>query len=219
MTTYTGAAFNNGAVLRILEMAIRSQDLESTTFETEITRFCRTVKNSSTASWVSPLASVSALLDLTSEEIEKKAPRQISAGFAENLTKASAGAPRVEFLRLTAELIRDLDRRILPDFNELPMSPWEAEVKFSSIKDFSWWVESDEYEDFEESLIAGVESEHPYGCRQKLPILAAEAQEALLTFPDPETLKANLRPAVPWASADILRQILRIANAHMTEQH
>ncbi|PJE94727.1 hypothetical protein CUT44_26565 [Streptomyces carminius] len=99
------------------------------------------------------------------------------------------------------------------------MSSWEVEVKFPRIKGFSWWVESDEYETLEEGLRAGMESEHPGGCRQELPLLAAEVQEALLLFPDPTELESSLRPVVPWASVSILRQILQLVNRHASEQH
>ena len=81
-----------------------------------------------------------------------------------------------------------------------------------------WWVESDEYETFEDGVLAGVTSEHPGGCAHLLPALIAELHAALLLDADARSA-AGLRSVVPWATAPILREVLRLASGHLLEAH
>lgn len=218
MTIYTGAVYNNGSISRIIDLAIACRETGSA-LEDELARFCRTLETSNAAAWALPSATVSALLDLLSEEFDGTKFPRTPAGFDERLSKAAGGLKNSEFLQLVAGLFRTLDRQALPDFQELPMAAWEVRVRYPRIARFGWWVESGEYDVFEEGLKAGVESEHPSLCRQELPYLAAELQESLLLFPSAEALAAGLQPTIPWATDPILREILQLIHVHFAEQH
>ncbi|MFE3660276.1 hypothetical protein [Streptomyces sp. NPDC059165] len=216
MTTYTGAVFNNGAVARLVDVAVAAAG--RTPFADELARFNRTLADSPTANWAMPSATLSALLDLIAQELETRPETPLPQGFAERLAAAagSRGGPR--FLKDTARALREGQRRGIPRFDELPMSPWEAELRFSGLRDFSWWVESDEYDSFEEGVVAGVTSEHPDGCAFLLPRLAQELHTALLIGADTES-GMSLRAVVPWATPPVLSEILRVASAHLLEAH
>ncbi|MFE3017192.1 hypothetical protein [Streptomyces sp. NPDC059256] len=219
MTAYTGAVFNNGSIRRLLDLAIDSRRTGGPSLEDEIVRFCRTIRNSPEAEWAIPLATVSALLDLLSEMLGSENPPNVPAGFEQKLNDASAELAGPDFLTLLAGLIRMQDQEAMPSFESLPMAAWEARLMFPRIRQFSYWVDSGEYDDFEEGLRAGAASEHPHGCHQEMSGLAAELQKALLLFPTPDSLRAGLGVAIPWASEPILHAILRAIHIHFTEQH
>ncbi|MFE5484220.1 hypothetical protein [Streptomyces sp. NPDC056527] len=222
MTTYTGAVFNNGAIARLLELAVACRRDGSRTLEDELARFCRTIGDTPQAAWAMPPATVAALLDLASDEVADVDPATLSAGFAEQLAEAAGDVPAPEFLRFLSRLVRLQDREPIPDFDRLPMAAWEAELKFGRIRQFWWWVDSGEYEDFDEGVREGVASEHPSGCRSALAALAAEIQEALLLFPTPSVPSdpvGGLAETAPWASRPVLEAILRAIHAHVDEEH
>lgn len=219
VTAYTGAVFNNGSIHRLLDLAADCRRTGGPSLEDELARFCRTIRNSPEAEWAIPLATVSALLDLLSEQLEAPNPSTVPVGFDEKLNEASGDLAGPEFLRLLASLIRMQDQEVIPDFESLPMAPWEARLMFPRIRQFSYWVDSGEYDDFEEGLRAGAASEHPHGCHQEMSRLAAELQMALLLFPTADSLRAGLGAAVPWASVPILEAVLRAIHAHFTEEH
>ncbi|MFE6227173.1 hypothetical protein [Streptomyces sp. NPDC057854] len=222
MTTYIGAVFHDSAVSRLLELAAVCRRDPSRTLEDEIARFCRTVRESPQADWAMPIAAVAALLDLVSNEVEQVDPATLSAGFAALLAEAAGDVPAPAFLRQLSAALRGQGQKPVPDFGRLPMAPWEAELKFGRIHQFWWWVESGEYEDFDEGVRAGVAAEHPHGCRVALAGLAAELQEALLLFPTPAVPSApvaGLAATAPWASAPVLRAILAAVHTHIDEEH
>ncbi|MCM2391238.1 hypothetical protein [Streptomyces albipurpureus] len=219
VTAYTGAVFNNGSIRRLLDLAIDCRRTGGPSLEDELARFCRTIRNSPEAEWAIPLATVAALLDLLSEQLDPANPPAVPTGFSEKLNEASGDVDGPEFLGLLAGLIRMQDQEVMPDFESLPMAPWEARLTFPRIRQFSYWVDSGEYDDFEEGLRAGAASEHPHGCHQETSRLAAELQVALLLFPTPEALRTGLGAAIPWASVPILQAILRAIHVHFTEQH
>jgi hypothetical protein len=219
VTTYTGAVFNNGAIARLLELAVACRRDHNRTLEDELARFCRTIRDSPQGEWAMPLATVAALLDLISVELQEVDPATRSAGFAEKLAEAAGETSGPEFLRLLSDLLRFQEREPLPDFDTLPMAAWEAELKFGRIRQFWWWVDSGEYDDFDEGVRAGVASEHPAGCRSQMSALAAELQEALLLFPTPAALSDGLAETVPWASPPVLRAILQAIHTHFDEEH
>ncbi|MGW2814669.1 hypothetical protein [Streptomyces sp. NPDC001415] len=219
MTTYTGAAFSDGPIARLLDLCISSQERGGAPLEDELVRFCRSIDNSDAARWALPVATVAALLDLASEELERSGASKPPVDFMERLAKAAGRTSGPEHLRMLAGLIRVIDRQGLPDFQELPMSAWEARMKFPRIQQFEWWAGSGEFEDFDHGLREGIESEHPSGCHQELPPLAAELQQALLIFSNKEEMEKALRPVIPWASMSIFRDILHLIQIHFTEQH
>ncbi|MEV6394162.1 hypothetical protein AB0M39_05155 [Streptomyces sp. NPDC051907] len=219
MTTYTGAVFNNGAVSRILDLAVACRHDDASPLEDELARFCRTIEDSPQADWAMPVATVSALLDLLSDQLASEEPPETPAGFSEKLGEAAGELSGPEFLRLLSGLLRLQDREAVPDFEQLPMAAWEARLKFGRIAQFWWWVDSGEYEDFDEGVREGVASEHPTRCHQDMSALAAELQEALLLFPTPQALEAGLVEAIPWASKPVLQAILNAVHVHFEEQH
>ncbi|MGW0465129.1 hypothetical protein ACWDX6_07650 [Streptomyces sp. NPDC003027] len=222
MTTHTGAVFNNGAISRLMELAVACRRDRSKTLEDELARFCRTIRDTPQAEWAMPLATVAALLDLVSDEVRDTDPATLSAGFGAQLAEAAGDVPAPEFLQFLSGMIRLQDWEPIPDFDRLPMAAWEAELKFGRIRQFWWWVDSGEYEDFDEGVRAGVASEHPAGCRSALSSLAAELQEALLLFPTPTAPAepvAGLAETAPWASRPVLQAILQAVHAHVDEEH
>ncbi|WP_327681230.1 hypothetical protein [Streptomyces sp. NBC_00467] len=216
MTTYTGAVFNNGAISRLLDLAVACRRDSASALEDELARFCRTIRNSPEADWAMPVAAVSALLDLLSDQLE---PERTPTGFSEKLAEAAGNIPGPEFLRLLSGLLRLQEQEPLPDFEELPMAAWEAGLKFGRIAQFWWWVDSGEYEDFDEGVREGVASEHPNHCHQDMSALAAELQQALLLFPTSQAWGAGLVEAIPWASKPVLQAILNAIHVHFEEQH
>ncbi|GAA0457525.1 hypothetical protein GCM10009544_20160 [Streptomyces stramineus] len=154
------------------------------------------------------------MLDLASTLPADTAP----AGFTAKLERAAGEQSGPDFLRLVAQMIRVLGRHPLPDFQTLPMSPWEIKVKFPRLYHFSAWVSWGIYDSLAEGIQEGVESEHP-DCHEFLPALAGELQEALILFPDSEQMKTALKPGIDWACADTFRDVLRRVNEHIAEQH
>ncbi|MGW1869831.1 hypothetical protein ACWCPS_30265 [Streptomyces mauvecolor] len=219
MTTYTGAAFSDGPIARLLDLCISSQEPGGAPLEDELIRFCRSIDNSDAARWALPAATVAALLDLASEELERPGSSEPSVDFTERLAKAAGASSGPEHLRMLAGLIRLIDQHGLPDFQALPMSAWEASMKFPRIRQFEWWACSGEFEDYDQGLREGIESEHPSGCHQELPLLAAELQQSLLIFSSKEEMEKALKPVIPWASASIFRDILHLIQTHFIEQH
>jgi len=92
-------------------------------------------------------------------------------------------------------------------------------VTFPRLAGFSGnWVEGGEYGTFGESVRAAIGSEHPY-CSEFLPSLAAEAQAALVLFPEPAALAANVGQRITWVSVATLRELLQGVNEHMSQEH
>jgi hypothetical protein len=67
-------------------------------------------------------------------------------------------------------------------------------------------------------LDAAIGSEHPY-CRELLAPLAAEAQSALVLFPEEQAMREGLSPVVRWATPQALRRLLRAVDDHMEREH
>ncbi|MFB7758023.1 hypothetical protein ACFC18_52050 [Streptomyces sp. NPDC056121] len=219
MTIHTGAVFNNGVVAKLLDVLVAARaTTPATPSGGELARINRTLDSNAAVRWAMPSASLSALLQLISEDLERSGDACLPVGFAERLTAAAGPQDRSAFLRDTAATLRALQQEGIPRFDELPMSSWEAELRFSTLRDFSWWVESDEYDDFEDGVLAGVTSEHPDGCAERVPPLIAELHAALLLETDPASSVALLA-IVPWATPPVLRAILRLASSHLLEAH
>ncbi|MFC9911872.1 hypothetical protein [Streptomyces sp. NPDC127197] len=219
MTSYTGAVFNNGMVARLVDILASARERGGTApFADEIARINRTLDSCATARWAMPSATLAALLDLIAEELKTSPDQDLPPGFLTRLDAAAGDQDRLEFLTHTASSLRTSKREGIARFEELPMSSWEAELRYARLRDFSWWVESDEYETFEAGVLAGVTSEHPGGCAHRLPPLIAELHAALLLDKDTRSA-ACLRSVVPWATPTILREVLRAASSHLLEAH
>ncbi|MFJ2396254.1 hypothetical protein ACIOTI_26330 [Streptomyces sp. NPDC087843] len=77
------------------------------------------------------------------------------------------------------------------------MAPWEVSLAFPQLIDFQYWVETDEFEIFDECLWAGFDSMHPGECASRATALMAQAQEALILFPDSDVLRSTLHRLPP----------------------
>jgi hypothetical protein len=219
VTTYTGAVFNNGMVARLVDILATVHEKSGTTpFTDEIARVNRTLDSCATTRWAMPSATLAALLDLVAEELQTSPDRDLPPGFLQRLDAAAGDQDRLAFLTHTASALRTSQREGIARFADVPMSVWEAELRYAHLQGFSWWVESDEYDTFEEGVLAGVTSEHPDGCARTLPPLIAELHEALLLEGDARSVGA-LRSVAPWATPPIVREVLRHASAHLLEAH
>ncbi|MET8412181.1 hypothetical protein ABZV34_29450 [Streptomyces sp. NPDC005195] len=216
MTTYIGAVFNNGFVSRLLDVSLDANTTENEDFEHEITRLCRSMQR---ASWALPLATAAGTVDLVAEVLASSLRTRLPAGFEERLTLAARGRPVREYLSDAASTIRKLDGVTVPGYGELAMAPWEARLAFPEVIDFKYWVETDEFEKLDACLSAGFDSMHPGECASRATALIAQAQEALLLFPDPDVLRSTLSQSIPWVSSSVLREIVRMGNEHLTELH
>ncbi|MFF1568407.1 hypothetical protein ACFVY1_33785 [Streptomyces sp. NPDC058293] len=219
MTIHTGAVYNNGVVARLLDVLVAAREhTPATPPGDELARINRTLDSNAAVSWAMPSATLTALLDLIAGELERAADAPLPVGFAQRLKAAAGERDRLEFLRETAATLRESQREGIRRFDDLPLSPWEAELRFAALRDFSWWVESDEYDAFDEGVRDGVASEHPDGCAERVPPLIAELHAALLLETDAAS-SASLLSVVPWATPPVLREILRLASTHLLEAH
>ncbi|MET7654310.1 MULTISPECIES: hypothetical protein [unclassified Streptomyces] len=211
--------FNNGFVPRLLDLAIRMNVFEGDDLSREIARLCRTAQRGPGSSWAFPLATAAATVDLVAEVLASPLRDRLPAGFEEKLALASGGRPSAEFLSDAALAIRRLDGNGIPGYEQIPMAPWEVPLTFPELADFTYWVETDEFETLDECLRAGFDSLHPGDCADKAVGLVAQAQEALLLFPESDTLRAALSAGIPWASRNVLWEITRKGNEHFAEFH
>ncbi|MER6556330.1 hypothetical protein ABT300_00960 [Streptomyces sp. NPDC001027] len=219
MTTYIGAVFNNGFVARLLDLSIRLNVFEGDDLVREIARLCRTAQRGPGSSWALPSATAAATVDLVAEVLASPLRDRLPAGFEEKLALASGGRPSAEYLSDAALAIRRLDGNGIPGYGQLPMASWEVPLTFPELVDFTYWVETDEFETLDDCLRAGFDSLHPGDCADKAVGLVAQAQEALLLFPEPDTLRTTLSQGIPWASRSVLREIARKGNRHFAEFH
>lgn len=122
--------FNNGFVSRLLDLSLRVNTSEDEDFEHEIARLCRSMQRTQGASWVLPLATAAATVDLVAEVLASSLRTRLPAGFEERLTLAADGGSVEEYLSDTALAIRKLDSEVVPGYGELPMAPWEVSSRF-----------------------------------------------------------------------------------------
>ncbi|MZD10050.1 hypothetical protein GTW43_33965 [Streptomyces sp. SID5785] len=217
MTTYTAAVFENGMVARLLDSLVAAgSPAPNSHAQDEIDRVNRVLCSNASVAAALPNATLTALLDLLSEGLGDPTVRRPPAGFLRRLEEVAGQTPLPDFLEATASALRASQRRGIRALDDLPLSVWEAKLRFSQLESFSWWVEGDEYDTFEEGVVAGIGSEHPYGCADRLPPLISECHAARLL--DKGSI-ASLHAVVPWATPPVLVEILRLASAHLLEAH
>ncbi|MFE9651201.1 hypothetical protein ACFYO0_45430 [Streptomyces sp. NPDC006365] len=219
MTTYIGAVFNNGFISRLLDMSLRVNASENEDFDHEVARLCRSMARSQGAAWMLPLATAAALVDLVAEVLASPVRSRLPAGFEKRLTLAAGSRSVEDYLSSAALAIRKVGRKGIPDFEELPMAPWEISLAFSELMDFEYWVETDEFETLDECLRAGFDSMHPGECASRATALIAQAQEVLLLFPNPDALRSTLAPGISWASRNVMLEIVGKGSEHLAEGH
>jgi hypothetical protein len=219
MPAYISAAFNNGFVARPLDV-VRGATESGSPLDDEVARFTRVVtRGCGSVPWALPAATVAATLDLISLRLAAGIRSDLPVGFEDGLRRAAGATPDVALLAELAVLVRRADRHGVRDFAELPMSGWEMEVMFAGVRAFGYWVETDEYASLDDCVRAGIGSMHPHECADGLILLAAQAQEALVLFPDPAVLRRTLGPVIPWASSEVFRMIRDEVQLHFREQH
>ncbi|PNG22246.1 hypothetical protein C1J00_10430 [Streptomyces cahuitamycinicus] len=219
MVVHTTRLFIDGPMRRVLELAAAVRDSEGTLpLDAELRRFIRTTHATVATEWVCPIETVTALLDhvagLCAEGVEA-APQE----FHDLLDRAGAGTDAAAYLHSLARTIRTLAQNSQDDYDELPLSRWEVEVRFPRLSGFGVnWVYDGEYATLQDSLQAAVDSEHPY-CGEFLAPLAAEAQSALVLFPGKQAMEDRLSPVVEWATPQALRHLLQAVDDHMQREH
>ncbi|MFI0239076.1 hypothetical protein [Streptomyces sp. NPDC016845] len=221
MTLYTAAVFENGMVAKLLDILVAARTASPQVSERdEIDRVNRLLSSSASVATAMPSATLSALVDLIAEEVSARPDDRLSKTFTEKLEVATvaAGTDVSTFLADTALALRTSQRAGIRRFDDLPLSKWEAEAYYARLHDFAWWVEGDEYDTFEDGVLAGVASEHPYGCAYWLPQLISECHAALLLEGDSASVAA-LRSLIPWATAPVVREVLRHSSTHLLEAH
>ncbi|WP_354383928.1 hypothetical protein [Streptomyces sp. PvR034] len=218
MTVHSDALFDAGPIGRVLDLVVRAREPGAPRLEDELDRFCRLVRDSSEASWVMPLAAVSALLDLLADLVAEGGTASLSALARAKLASAAEGWPVVDLLRFLADYTRDEDGEPSPDLPRLPLSHWEIWIRFSTINAFSGCFMSGEYTAADAVRVAAA-SRHPQDCHTETAALAGEIQSALLSFRTPAELDAGLGRFIPWATHDILRALLDAILEHFAEEH
>ncbi|MFG3252215.1 hypothetical protein [Streptomyces sp. NPDC048172] len=218
---HTGAVFNSGPLLRLLELTIRSQESRGmVSLDDEIARFDRTNHYSAVATWNMPTSSSAALLELVADLLEEQPGYPVPSGFRERLDRAADGMAGPDYLRILAGLLRFRAREGPMSFRLLPPAAWEVECLFPLLRGFGdVWLSTGDHPDHASAVDSRVRNEHPTSCYEDLAALAAEAQTALFLFPEPERMAAALKPILFWVSPDRLRQLLDAATAHIAEHH
>ncbi|WP_372351413.1 hypothetical protein [Streptomyces sp. KL116D] len=217
MTTYTDAVYENGILAKLADvLAVARARTPQTPARDEIDRVVRWLNSGAAMSAAMPVATLAALVDLVAEEFSQGAEARLPQPFMSQLALAAGDSDVLDFLGATSVMLRASQRDGARRFDDLPLAPWEAELRFAHLHAFAWWVEGDEYDSFEDGVLAGVASEHPYGCADLLPALIAECHAVLLLEAD-EASSAALRSVVPWATGPVTREILRLASAHLED--
>ncbi|WP_159046302.1 hypothetical protein [Streptomyces sp. MMG1121] len=184
----------------------------------ELTAFVRLVQSSNEAQWLCPVTTVTALLDLTAEHLDRqegKLPREFTA----KLTRAAAGMNGAEYLRTLAGVLRTIEQDTAGETAPPPGAGWDTGIRFRMLRGFyDNWIGSGEYESLEEAISAAIDSEHPF-CGDLLGPVASEAEFALVHVLDSAASRAGLSSTMPWATAETLTTLLDAVNGHMRHEH
>ncbi|MEV5728035.1 hypothetical protein AB0N50_19805 [Streptomyces pharetrae] len=216
---HTARLFVDGPLRRVLQLAaVVTASGGELSLDDELRRFIRTTRATVATDWVCPIATVAALLDHTAR-LQAEGVESMPPEFRQLLERAGAGADAVAYLHSLAQRLRALEQDPQDDHDELPLSRWEIDVRFPQLSGFGVnWVYGGEFPTLAESLDAAIGSEHPY-CRELLAPLAAEAQSALVLFPEEQAMREGLSPVVRWATPQALRRLLRAVDDHMEREH
>jgi len=216
---HTARLFVDGPMRRVLEIAALVRDSGGAlSLDAELRRLIRTTRATVATDWLCPIATVAALLDHTAGLCDsgRESPPE---NFWQLLERAGAGTDAAAYLHSLASKIRTLEQGLEDDYDELPLSRWEIDVRFAQLSGFGVnWVYGGEFPTLAESLEAAIDSEHPY-CGEFLAPLAAEAQSALVLFPGERAMQDGLSPVVGWATPQALRQLLQAVDDHMRREH
>lgn len=219
MITRIGGILRDGPVRRILELAAAVRESEGAlSLDDELRRFRRITTVGGAAEWLCPMTTVSALVDHVGE-LCADGTEDIPPTFRELLRRAGAGTDDAAFLHSLAGRLRALDQQPADDYDTLPMARWEIDVRFPHLAGIGAnWVYEGDHVSLEEALRAAVASEHPF-CSAFLAPLTAEAQSALVLFPEERAMAEVLAPVIGWATPGALHRLLHVAHDHMRREH
>jgi hypothetical protein len=219
LPSFTWSAFDRGPTARVLDLAVMCQESGGTySLTDELAAFVRLVLSSNEAQWLCPVPTVTALLDLAAEYLERREgtlPEEIR----DKLVRASAGMDGAEYLRTLAGTLRAVEQETIGEVTPSPGSGWTAGIRFRMLRGFyDNWIGSGEYESLEEAISAAIDSEHPI-CGEFLAPVASEAEYALVHVQESTDSRAGLAPTMPWATPDTLTTLLDAVNSHMLHEH
>ncbi|NEE41695.1 hypothetical protein G3M53_92105 [Streptomyces sp. SID7982] len=220
MISHTGSLFNDGPVGRVVETALRAQRSQGALdLDDEFRRLVRTMGAADTTRWLFPVVSAAALLDHTADLVGSESPAFFPRTFTERLDEARGGVPGDDYLRTLAGLLRAVEQEPGAGFADLPLADWEAAARFPELFGFGAnWIYDGEFPSVPDSVAAFIDAEHPF-CSETFSRLAADAQTALVTFPQPAELSANVTRWIPWVSHEALREVIREIDDHMRTDH
>ncbi|MGW4839406.1 hypothetical protein [Streptomyces globisporus] len=220
MISHTGSLFNDGLVRRVVETALRAQRSQGALdLDDEFRRLVRTMGAADTTRWLFPVVSAAALLDHTADLVVSESPAFFPRTFTERLDEARGGVPGDDYLRTLAGLLRAVEQEPEAGFADLPLADWEAAARFPELFGFGAnWIYDGEYPSVPDSVAAFIDAEHPF-CSETFSRLAADAQTALVTFPQPAALSANVTRWIPWVSHEALSEVIRGIDDHMRTEH
>ncbi|MGW1292974.1 hypothetical protein [Streptomyces sp. NPDC002533] len=220
MISHTGALFNGGPVIRVVETALRAQRSQGALdLDDELRRLVRTMGAADTTRWLFPVVSVAAMLDHTADLVRSEGSAFFPRTFTERLDEARGGVPGDDYLRTLAGLLRAVEQKPEAGFTDLPLADWEAAARFPELFGFGAnWIYDGEYPSLSDSVAAFIDAEHPF-CGEAFSRLAADAQSVLVTFPQPSVLSVNVTRWIPWVSHEALREVIRGIDGHMRTEH
>ena len=204
---------------RVLDLAIMCQESGGNySLTDELAAFVRLVRSSNEAEWLCPVTTVTALLDLAAEYVDR-GEGALPKEFTTRLDRAAEGMEGAEYLRTLAGALRAVEQDTAGEAALPPASRWEAGVRLRMLQGFyDNWIAGGEYESPQEAISAAIDSEHPF-CGEFLAPVASEAQYALVHLLDSAGSRARLAPTVPWATPQMLTTLLTAVDEHMRHEH
>ncbi|WP_369376979.1 hypothetical protein [Streptomyces sp. cg36] len=220
MQSNTAALFTSGPLAHLLDLALRVQSSGGAlSLDDEVRRYVRVTGTPGAGGAECPARAGAALLDLVGDLLADGAPVTVPGEFRQKLARAAEGTGEAEYLHTLAGIVRVLDGGPPAEYDELPMNGWEAGEVFPHLCGFTVHLTDDlESATFADAVRSHLAAEHPF-CGQSVAPLAAEAQRALVLFPDGSSQRENLLPTIPWVSPDALRELLRTVDEHLLGEH
>ncbi|MFB7502250.1 hypothetical protein [Streptomyces broussonetiae] len=219
MPSFTWSVFDRGPTARILDLAVMCQESGGRySLTDELAAFVRLVQSSNEAQWLCPVTTVTALLDLTAEYLERK-QAELPQEFTAKLARAAGGTGGAEYLRALAGILRAIEQDTAGETAPSAGAGWDTDIRFRMLRGFyDNWIGSGEYESLEEAISAAIDSEHPF-CGDFLAPVASEAESALVRLLDSADSGAGLSHTMSWATAATLTTLLDAVNGHMRHEH
>jgi hypothetical protein len=184
----------------------------------ELAAFVRLVQSSNEAQWLCPVTTVTALLDLTAEYLDRREGK-LPEEFTAKLARAAAGMDEAEYLRTLAGVLRAVEQDTTGESAPSLGTGWDTGIRFRMLRGFhDNWIGSGEYASLDEAIGAAIDSEHPF-CGDLLAPVASEAEFALVHLLEAGDSRAGLSHTMPWATPETLTTLLDHVNRHMRHEH